>query len=478
MLARSIKDRTILHIDFNSYFATVEQQANPRLRGKPIGVTGGDRVKRTVLGAASVEAKKFGVKTGMQIWEAKKLCPNLILVPGDSDKYLEVTKRFLAILSSYSPYVEVFSIDECFMEIVASRNPSTSFEKSLDSGLLTLVTTAKAIKSRIKAEIGDYITCSIGISYNKLMAKLAGSLKKPDGLVVIKNQEEAIKILDKIELDEICGIGPRIKRRLNNMGIFNFYQLRRAPLKALLASFKSYGRILYNMARGIDESKLIPYFEKEEVKSIGHRYTIDHDTSDPDEIKQILLKLTELIARRLRAKNLVGKTIHCWYRESLVRIYNPGLVTQIQTGIGFAGGFGRDGMPASPAFGVASRGEQTTVFYTNDGLEIFKAAWKIFNQIWDKGEIRMIGASVSNLKPMLPQTLSFLPETRRQERLLDVIDKINDKYGEFTLERGTLLGSSKMRRMPNPFLSDRRFKFNPRKKPLAGLSSRTCKPFG
>lgn len=147
----------ILHIDFNSYFASVEQQANPKLRGKPLGVTGGDRMKRTVIGAASVEAKKYGVKTGMQIWEAKKLCPNIILVPGDSDKYLSTTTCFLNILKDYSPYLEVFSIDEAFLEI--------------DSRLPTLVTIAQEIKRRIRAEIGGYIRCSIGISYNKLIAK-------------------------------------------------------------------------------------------------------------------------------------------------------------------------------------------------------------------------------------------------------------------------------------------------------------------
>src|SRR3990167_9990346 len=115
--------RTILHIDFNSFFATVEQQANPRLRGKPIGVTGGDKLERTVLGAASIEAKKFGVKTGMHPYEAKRLCPDLILVKGDSDKYLEVTKKFLNIIKDYSPLVEVFSIDEVFMEIASSKTP-------------------------------------------------------------------------------------------------------------------------------------------------------------------------------------------------------------------------------------------------------------------------------------------------------------------------------------------------------------------
>ncbi len=391
--------RSILHIDFNSYFATVEQQANPRLRGKPIGVTGGDRMKRTVLGAASVEAKKYGVKTGMQIWEAKRLCPNIILVPGDSDKYLECTKRFLAILSSYSPYLEVFSIDECFL-----RCDSVSVSQCIK--------VAQDIKKRIREEVGEWITCSIGISYNKLMAKLAGSLYKPDGLVVIADEEAAQFILDRIELDEICGIGSRIKKRLNNLGVFNFKQLRKVPLEALLASFKSYGQTLYNMARGIDHSEITPFYEKEEVKSVGHRHTIDHDTKDSEEIKQILLKLTELIARRLRAKKLVGKTVSCWFRYANFE------------GIGM----------------------QTTIIPTQDGLEIFKASWKIFHQIWNKEKIRMIGVSISNLKPLTPQNLSLLPETGKQEMMLRVLDKINDKYGEFTLQRGVLLKSTKIYR--------------------------------
>lgn len=415
--------RTIMHIDMNSYFATVEQQANPRLRGKPIGVTGGDRMQRTVLGAASVEAKRFGVKTGMQIWEAKRLCPNLILVRGDSDKYLATTTRFLRILADYSPKLEVFSIDECFIQI--DRNISESVNQC--------ISTSVEIKKRIRNEVGDWITCSVGISYNKLMAKLAGSLYKPDGLAVIADPQAAQFILDRIELDEICGIGSRIKKRLNNMGIFNFKQLRQAPLDALLAAFKSYGEILYNMARGIDYSPVVPFHERAEVNSIGHRHTIDHDTNDPQEIKQILLKLTELVARRLRAKNLTGKTIHCWYRETL-NLSHLGGVT-----------FTGDGM-------------QTTIPYTNDGLKIFQAAWNIFQKIWSGEKIRMIGASVSNLKPAMPANLSFLEDTNRRETILKTLDKINDKYGEFTLQRGALLNSTKVYRKPNPFLSDRRFK--------------------
>ena len=217
--------KIVLHIDFNSYFATVEQQANPRLRGKPIGVTGGDRLKRTVIGAASVEAKRFGVKTGMQLHEAKILCPEIIFVPGDSDKYLECTKKFINILKDYSPYLEVFSIDEVFLELPSEWGCAVKI--------------AEEVKQRIKQEIGEWITCSVGISYNKLMAKLAGSLYKPNGLVIIEDEESAKWVLDRVELDEICGIGSRIKKRLLNTGITNFSTLRKASKKDLVVEFKS-----------------------------------------------------------------------------------------------------------------------------------------------------------------------------------------------------------------------------------------------
>lgn len=413
--------QTILHIDFNSYFATVEQQANPRLRNKPIGVIGGDRTTRTVIGAASIEAKRFGVKTGMQIWQAKQLCPQIILVPGDSDKYLETTKRFLNILKDYTPYVEVFSIDECFLELV---KPAIARDVAI------------TIKERIKREIGEYITCSIGISYNKLIAKLAGSLQKPDGLVVIANEKEAVKILDNIALDEICGIGSRIKSRLNKMGIFNFKQLRAVPLPLLNLEFKSYGNFLYNAARGIDYTKVTPFYQKEEIKSVGHRHTINHDSDNPVEIKQTLLKLTELIARRLRAKKLVGKTIHCYFRDA-VEYENGFNISRIV--------FSGDGM-------------QETITSTQDGLKIFKIAWKIFNNLWQGNEIRMIGVSVSNLSSASYQNISLLEENVRQEKIIQALDKINDKFGEFMLQRGILLQSTNIKRKPNSFLSDRRFK--------------------
>lgn len=448
----------IFHIDFNSYFATVEQQANPRLRGKAIGVTGGDRLDRTVIGAASVEAKKRGVKTGMTYYEARKFCPEIILVKGDSDKYLECTKRFLNILKDFSPTVEVFSIDECFLEIPPSfimsmsphchperssegsqdlkdkpRDSSSTIRNDKENYLLNL---AHSIKNRIHKEIGEWIQCSIGISYNKFMAKLAGSLYKPNGLVAILDQPAAQIILDQVELDAICGIGFRIKQRLNNMAIFNFSQLRKVSLEYLIASFKNHeGHLLYNMARGIDQSKLVTFYEKEQVKSVGHRLTLSHDTDDPDKIKQVLLKLSELVAHRLRVKNLVGKTVTIWFRYA----FNSQFFEQ--TGARFAG----DQI-------------QTTIEPSNDGLTVFKAGWKLFLNLWDYSSIRMIGISISNLKPKAPANLTFLEESLRQEKIVKTLDSVNDRFGAFTLQRAVLLGSHQINRMPNPFLSDRRFK--------------------
>lgn len=423
----------IIHIDFNSFFATVEQQANPRLRGKPIGVTGGDRLTRTVVGAASVEAKLRGVKTGMKIPDALKICPDLILVKGDSDKYLSITKKFLNILKSYSDKLEVFSIDEVFLEIDLDKSGPVAGNSNISKEARLLKLTSD-IKQKIYKQAGEWIRCSIGISYNKMLAKLAGSIYKPDGLVGIFDQQSAIWILDRMELDDVCGIGFRIKRRLNNMGVFNFGDLRAVPLENLLASFKSYGLVLYNFARGIDERPIVPFFEKPEVKSIGHQYTISKDISNPEEVKQTLLKICELVARRARAKKLEGRTVSFWFRYAFNLAYFK------ETGNQFRG-----------------EGMQSTIAYTNDGLEIFNAAWKSFYKLWDGSPIRLVAVSLGNVKPITPQNVSLLEEVNRREVITRALDAVNNRYGEFTLQRAVLMNSRKIKRMANSFMSDRRF---------------------
>lgn len=427
-------NRVIFHIDFNSYFATVEQQANPRLRGKPIGVTGGDRMERTVLGAVSVEAKAKGVRGGMTYADAKTLCPDIILVRGDSDKYLECTKRFLNILKGFSPYLEIFSIDEVFLEL-----PASSLQLPVGDNLFSnpnkLFRIGEQIKEQISKKVGEWVRCSIGVSYNKRMAKFAGSSVKPDGLTIIADPAASMRLLDMVGLDEICGIGSRIKKRLHSMGITSFADLRKIPLENLLASFKSYGQTLYDMSRGLDDTQIVPFYEKEEVKSVGHRHTLSKDTDQEITLQQHFLKLSEMVAKRLREKNLVGKTVMVWYRAAFNKNY------QAETGQTFYG-----------------EGMQCTIAYSHDGLDIYKAAWKVFSTIWRGESVRMVGVSVSGLRLLKPENLSLLPEVNRTKVIIKALDQINDRFGEFTLQRGILLGARKMKRMPNPFLSDRRFK--------------------
>ena len=201
--------RTILLIDMDSFFASVEQQSNPALRGKPIAVVGSK--KRTVITTSSYEARRFGVKTGMNMWEAKKLCPHLIFVVGDNRKYAHTCEGLEKIYSSYTSEVEVYSIDEAFLDITGS---CSLFGSPLEIG--------KKIKQRIKKEFG--LNSTVGIGPNKLIAKLASDLSKPDGLMFM-TPETIHGVLEKLPVKELWGIGKMTMKKLNFLGIYTCGQL-------------------------------------------------------------------------------------------------------------------------------------------------------------------------------------------------------------------------------------------------------------
>lgn len=183
----------VLHIDINAYFATLEQQANPFLRGRPILVCGKGSGERTVVATASYEAKRLGVKTGMAVWQAKKLVPEALIVAADYDKYLDVTRRLGAIFEQYTPDVEFFSIDEAFLKIA---NPiSNNNANHRESGLEIIrenIRVALSIKREIREILGSHVTCSIGIAENKLLAKIASEFRKPDGLTVVMPRDQRV----------------------------------------------------------------------------------------------------------------------------------------------------------------------------------------------------------------------------------------------------------------------------------------------
>jgi len=387
--------RIIMHIDMNSYFATVEQQSNPLLRGKPICVAGKSlNSERTVCCAASVEAKKFGLKSGMGVWEAKNLCPNITIVTADYLKYQFISQKFIRLLENYTPLIEVFSIDEAFLDLTGQ----------IDS-LEEVIPIAMEIKSRLKEEIGDYLTCSVGISTNKLMAKLASEKVKPDGLTLIR-EDEIKKILLKTPIEELCGIGRRLEPRLNALGIKTAGELGCFSTESLTRLFGPHlGQKLSQMGKGIDSSPVVPYYEMPPEKSFGHSYTLPKDISQLKEINKVLLKLAEKVGRRMRQAKAMGRTIYLYVRF-----------------------FDRTGKSM----------RITISTFTNDGFQIYLLAKNLLKKCFTGKPIRLIAVSMTNIKPSKNISQAVLPLDQQNDHILKMLDKINNRYGEFTIFRANL----------------------------------------
>lgn len=388
--------RTILHIDMNSYFATVEQQANPRLRGKPIAVLG-SHAKRTIIVAASIEAKKYGVKTGTRVEDAPKLCPEIIFVHGEPKKYSFVTKKFIEIFEDYTDKVEIFSIDECFLDITATQHIYGGAEKI-----------AHDIKERISLEIGSNITCSVGIASNKFLAKTGSDLKKPDGLVIIndKNKDE---ILLSLPLVEFCGIGKRITQRLGALGINTTKQLRDYPNVLLNKEFGiTTGEKLKRMAYGIDRTPVISWHDRSDAKSYSHSRTLNKNVVDREELKKHILMLSEKIASRMRKDDCMGCEVGLWLRF---------------------GDFG--------AINERHKGSE----WLNDGLKIYNLAENILAKISLRAPVRAIGVSVSQIQPSRNLPRSFLSEDAMNSKILAAMDEVNNRFGETVVTRARLAGT-------------------------------------
>ena len=403
-------NNTIVHVDLNSFFATAEQQANPRLRGKPVGII--KARGRTCVIAASVEAKRYGVKTGTDIFEAKKLCPQIILVPADFDKYADITYRFINICQSYSPACEVFSLDECFIDL-------TQTEKFF-GGVFSV---AFDIKKRLCEEVGDWMTCSVGISHNKLLAKLASSQIKPDGLFLI-TEANALSVLDKSDLMDVCGLGWALDRHLRGLGIDTFPKLRAKSLEFLNKHFGPYWSIhLYNICRGIDQSSVVPISQIPDAKSVGRTYTTHRNLYKRSEIEKLIRNLCEEAAAKARQMELAGRYV----------------------GIGLRGGE------------ESRHGHLLLKNYIDDGKRLFDICLAI-SQDWNLPYVRFCGVTLGMLteKDFLP--IPMLPWDRRRTDLVLSIDRINNRFGDYTVFPGQLLGMPIIRPEVNGYFGDRKYR--------------------
>ncbi|MBL8031625.1 MAG: DNA polymerase IV, partial [Candidatus Doudnabacteria bacterium] len=287
----------------NSYFASCEQQDNVAWRGKPLGVCehlGG------IIIAPSVEAKRWGIKTGTPVWEARKLCPQIILTKTNPDRYRYYTAKFLKVFEDYTADIERYSIDEAFLDVTKVCNVRVGSEKcTVNSwGLVDpyeeAERIAKEIKRRVKLEVGDYLRCSVGIGWSKLIAKVGSDMQKPDGLTVLRPEDKPL-LYKKLQLTDIPGIGNRMARRLRERGVRTLVDLRECPVASLHSWFGIMGYHLWSMGQ-LEGSWHENFSEFSPVTSVGHLYTIAGEFRNrPGVGEQVLYKLSEMVARRLRA---------------------------------------------------------------------------------------------------------------------------------------------------------------------------------
>jgi DNA polymerase IV len=379
----------IMHIDMNAFFAGVEQSVNPALRGKPIGVIGSG--KRTVVTTASYEARAFGVKTGMTVYEARKLCPRIILVVGNNQRYTDTCTKLVELYHSYTPVVEVYSIDECFLDMAGTA-------KNIEELKPVALAIKKAIVDRF------HLTCSIGIAPNKLVAKLASDMQKPNGLVLIR-QEDIPGVMEHLPVQDLCGIGRKMREHLFYMGITTCGELSRAPVERLKHRFGVVGEYLHYMALGQDNSPVVTLDQTPADKSVGHSMTIDHDVAGRDEMETYLLQLSEKVGRRMRKNHFTGRTVALTVRYA--------------------------------DFTSFTKRKSVPEFLYNSS-DIYLVARQMLQEVKLKMPVRLLGVSVANLAQDVLQ-LPLLENEQKKIKATNALDAINDKFGEHTVTRARLL---------------------------------------
>jgi len=382
----------IMHIDLNSCFATVEQQANPFLRGKPVAVAAFSSPGGCIL-ASSVEAKRLGIKTGMRVMEGRQICSELIVLTPDPWKYRCVHLAIKKIVSDYTDDFLPKSIDEFVLDL--KDRPCLRNKTVYDVG--------KELKERIKREIGEYLTVSIGISTNRYLAKIASNLKKPDGLEEI-NSRNFLSVYSKLKLTDLTGIKNANALRLNSMGIYSVLDFYNAPLWRLKASFRSITSLYwYQRLRGYEVDNFLS-----RRGSYGNSVAIGKNISSFEEISPILCNLVEKATRRLRNAGYKACGVH------LTLFYKNGKLWH--------------------------KGEsfKNPMFSSKD---FFKKAVGLLKETSFKNPIANIAVSVFNLIKTNSLQLEMFEDAQKKDSLTNAIDQINERWGEFILKPAVILKS-------------------------------------
>jgi DNA polymerase-4 len=385
-----IDHRAILHVDMDAFYASVEIHDDPLLAGKPVivGGTGG----RGVVAAASYEARRFGVHSAMPVREALKRCPHAVCVRPRMKRYQEASRQVFAVFGEFTDQVEGLSLDEAFLDVTASRELFGS-----------PVEMAREIKRRIHERTG--LTASVGVSHNKLLAKLASEMDKPDGLTVI-GPDDVEAVLDPLPIRRMYGIGNKTAARVEEQGLFTLGQLRRAPESVLWPLFGRETRRIRERAAGVDDR---PVVVDAPEKQISSEETFEEDIRDHDRLCAALAGLADRTAARLRARGLKAGLV-------IVKIRRRDFTTFTRQ---------RSFHPAT----------QETRLITRLAIELLKGWFEEQPRV----AVRLLGVGVGGLAPARQLDLFAAPPQRGDGKLDQAVDGIREKFGEKSLRRGSSL---------------------------------------
>jgi len=389
--------RTIVHVDMDAFYASVEQRDRPELRGKPV-VVGGDPKKRGVISAASYEAREFGIHSAMSSARAIQLCPHVVFLHGSMEKYSAISAKIREIFESYTPLVEPLSLDEAFLDVTGSRVLFGDGEKI-----------AREIREKIRTWL--QLTASAGVAPNKFLAKIASDLDKPDGLVVVP-PDHIQDFLDPLPIERIWGVGKQTAAVLHRMGVTHIEQLRRLSFERLKSTLgPASAEHLYRLSRGEDDRPVTP---DREAKSISHETTFARDVTDSDVLRERLLDLVDQVARRMRRHQLFARSVHLKVRFSDFKTITRSMTFDQPTDV-------------------------------TD--ELADMATEIFDQRLPVPlpPVRLIGMGVGHLSQTGErQTLLFGDDDHERGAQLDQArDAIRDRFGESSIRRGSSIEGEK-----------------------------------
>ncbi len=395
-------NRIILHCDMDNCYASIERALNPKLHGVPIAVCGSIENRHGIVLAKSQEAKIMGVKTGEVIWQAKAKCPNLVIVPPHYDEYLKYSRWAKSIYYDYTNQVESFGLDECWLDV----SGSTSL---FGSG----VEIADIISKRMKSELG--ITVSIGVSFNKIFAKLGSNINKPDGITVISRTNYRDKVWP-LKTDDLMGIGSSTKRKLLKYGIATLGDLAKFNPKILKLNLGINGLKLWNYVNGLDDSKVEDRYYQSPVKTIGNGITCRKDLLNNRDVRNVIHELSLNVSKRMRDSCISARGVQISIRDNTL------FTTQYQSSLPYS---------------TASCG-----IITESSMELFKKHYE-----WKK-PIRSVTVRAINLvSSSLPVQIDLFRDykkVQKDEDLDKTIYKIRKKFGNKSITFANLMGDIKM----------------------------------